>query len=262
MHRTIFVSVQSLAFLQFGTLPGQDFESIVKKISPSVVKITAFDRGRAITSGGGFLVAADGFIVTDRQVIGDYTTIVIETADGLKHTGISVEATDAVHGLVLLRVADVSARQPLTLGSPRQGEKVVVITPEKPISSGLISDVIWAPSPARTEIMPLRPTARVAATGTELIQMTASVSAGDSGSPVVNSSAEVIGVATFRSGIGENVNFAISSKHVKELLESQGLARRQSLAMRRVLRIEADAKNGKNCFRSLRDHDAGRSTEL
>jgi S1-C subfamily serine protease len=55
--------------------------------------------------------------------------------------------------------------------------------------------------------------------------MTAPVLAGDSGSPVINSSGDVIGVATFRSGMGENVNFAISSKHVKELLDSHGLAR-------------------------------------
>ena len=225
MPRAIFANVLSLALIQFGPLAGQDFESIAKKISPSVVKVTAFDHDRAMITGSGFFVAAEGFILTDRQVVGDYTNIVIQTADGIKHTGITVEATNEIHGLILLRIPNVSTGVPLTLGSPRPGQKVAVVTSQKPMSAGLISDVIWVPSPSRTEIVPLHPTARVSTTGTELIQMTAPVLAGDSGSPVINSSGDVIGVATFRSGMGENVNFAISSKHVKELLDSHGLAR-------------------------------------
>ena len=145
MPRTVFTSVLFLALMQFEPLPGQNFESIAKRIARSVVKVTAFDQGRAITAGNGFFVASDGFVVTDRQVIGDYKTIVIETADGIKHMGISVEATDAVHGLVLLRIADVSGPA-LTLGSPKPGERVAVIALAKPIASGLISDVVWAPT--------------------------------------------------------------------------------------------------------------------
>ena len=236
MPRAIIARVLSLVLIQFGPLAGQDFESLAKKISSSVVKITAFDQDRAMTAGSGFFAAADGFVVTDRQVAGDYTSFAIQTADGIKHTGITVAATDDIHGLVLLRVADVSSGVPLTLGSPRPGQKVAVVTPQKPMSAGLVSDVIWAPSPSRTEIVPLRPTARAASNGTELIQMTASVLEGDSGSPVVNSSGEVIGVATFRPGMGENVNFAISSKHIRELLEKRGSSRESiASAMRRVL---------------------------
>jgi serine protease Do len=236
MPGAIFARVLSLALIQFGPLAGQDFESIAKKISPSWVKITAFDQDRASTAGSGFFVAPDGIIVTDRQVVGDYANIVIQTADGIKHTGIAVEATDEIHGLVLLRIANVSTGVPLTLGSPWPGQKVAVVSPQARMSAGLISDVMWAPSPSRTEIVPLHPTARVSTPGTELIQMTASVLEGDSGSPVVNSSGEVIGLATYRSGMGENVNFAISSKHIKELLESRGLARESiAAAMRRIL---------------------------
>ncbi len=223
MPRTVFTSVLFLALMQFEPLPGQNFESIAKRIARSVVKVTAFDQGRAITAGNGFFVASDGFVVTDRQVIGDYKTIVIETADGIKHTGISVEASDAVHGLVLLRIADVSGPA-LALGSPRPGERVAVIALAKPIAAGLISDVMWAPAASRTEILPLRPTALVSTPGTELIQMTALVSASGSGSPVIDNSGEVVGSATYRTGLGKNVNFAISSKHVKELLDSHGLS--------------------------------------
>ena len=56
-------------------------------------------------------------------------------------------------------------------------------------------------------------------------QMTAPVSSGSSGGPVLNSSGEVIGVsfATFRGG--QNLNFSIPSNYLKELLTQLGTAK-------------------------------------
>jgi len=87
MPGAIFARVLSLALIQFGPLAGQDFESIAKKISPSWVKITAFDQDRASTAGSGFFVAPDGIIVTDRQVVGDYANIVIQQRMGSSTRG-------------------------------------------------------------------------------------------------------------------------------------------------------------------------------
>ena len=219
--------IVGVLFLALVPLRGQDVDAFVKRTFPSVVKVRTFDHGRVVTMGCGFFVAADGLIVTDGQVIGDSKVIEVETADGQRHTGVAVEATDPIHGLVLLRVPDISSVRPLLLSSaiPQTGENVMVVAPEKTARVGVISDVLWVPTASRTNIVPLHPSSSAGGSGMTLIKMTAFVPAGDSGSPVLNRSGEVIGVATFRPGEGENASFAISSKHVKEMLESPGFVR-------------------------------------
>ena len=67
--------------------------------------------------------------------------------------------------------------------------------------------------------------------GRKLLQITAPVSKGSSGSPVFNRKGEVIGVASFTLSGGQNLNFAIPSNTVKALL------RRLSVIPRPIPRI-------------------------
>ncbi|MCC6330320.1 MAG: trypsin-like peptidase domain-containing protein [Acidobacteria bacterium] len=52
----------------------------------------------------------------------------------------------------------------------------------------------------------------------EVVQITAPVSPGNSGSPLMNSEGEVIGVVTFDIAKGQNLNFAISKRLLERLL--------------------------------------------
>jgi hypothetical protein len=199
----------SAALLVVPALLGQDLSSIIEKIAPSVVKITSANSNGIIT-GSGFLVG-HGLIVTNHHVVKDRSNFVIETADGNELPGESVLASDAVQDLAILRVfSKVPLGVPLKLSfqPPRRGSKVIVVgSPlglEQSVSDGIVSAVRQL-------------------SGTELIQITAPISPGSSGSPVVDSSGEAIGVATFKLVAGENLNFAISIKHVRELLESRGI---------------------------------------
>ena len=58
--------------------------------------------------------------------------------------------------------------------------------------------------------------------GKEYFQMTAPISPGSSGGPVLNSEGKVIGVAFMTMEGGQNLNFAIPSKYVKALLNTKG----------------------------------------
>jgi tetratricopeptide (TPR) repeat protein len=117
-----------------------------------------------------------------------------------------VIAVDAEGDLALLRV-DAPANQvrPLLLDrtSPQEGESVVVIgNPfglEGSVTNGIVSAVRDIPTFGR------------------IIQITAPISPGSSGSPVVNMQGQVIGVATLQITGGQSVNFAIPSERISQL---------------------------------------------
>jgi tetratricopeptide (TPR) repeat protein len=92
---------------------------------------------------------------------------------------------------------------PLDKTSPQEGESVVVIgNPlglEGSVTNGIVSAVRDIPTFGR------------------IIQITAAISAGSSGSPVVNMQGQVIGIATLQVTGGQSVNFAIPSERISQL---------------------------------------------
>ena len=58
--------------------------------------------------------------------------------------------------------------------------------------------------------------------GSRRIQISAPISEGSSGGPVLNSRGEVIGVAVSRLTEEQNLNFVIPSNYLKELLTKTG----------------------------------------
>jgi len=95
--------------------------------------------------------------------------------------------------------------QPLALNrtSPQEGESVFVIgNPlglEGSVTNGIVSAVRDIPTFGR------------------IIQITAPISPGSSGSPVVNMQGQVIGIATLQITGGQSVNFAIPSERISRL---------------------------------------------
>src|SRR6266545_2160398 len=179
---------------------------LVRRIKPSSVAIETFDaRGEKLSRGSGFFVDTDR-VVTNRHVIDGAYRAEVHSIYGNSYQVKSVLAVDAEGDVALLKIdAPPNQVRPLSLDrtSPQEGESIVVIgNPfglEGSVTNGIVSAVRDIPGFGR------------------IIQITASISPGSSGSPVVNMNGQVIGVATLQITGGQSVNFAIPSERISQL---------------------------------------------
>ncbi|KAM6180079.1 serine protease HTRA2, mitochondrial isoform 1-T1 [Erethizon dorsatum] len=190
---------------------------VVEKTAPAVVYIEILDRhpfsGREvpISNGSGFVVAADGLIVTNAHVVADRRRVRVRLPSGDTYEAM-VTAVDPVADIATLRIQTKAPLPTLPLGRSadvRQGEFVVAMgSPfalQNTITSGIVSS---AQRPARDLGLPQ--------TNVEYIQTDAAIDFGNSGGPLVNLDGEVIGVNTMKVTAG--ISFAIPSDRLREFL--------------------------------------------
>jgi tetratricopeptide (TPR) repeat protein len=189
----------------------QDFlPELVKRIKPSAVAIETFDaKGAQLSRGSGFFISADK-IITNRHVIEKSSRVEIHLMNGSKYTAKGVLAIDGEGDLALLQVdvpKELALPLPLVQSAPLEGESIVVIgNPfglEGSVSNGIVSAVREIPGYGK------------------IIQITAPISPGSSGSPVVNMRGQVIGVATLQAAEGQSLNFAVPSERISQLKLSE-----------------------------------------
>ena len=172
---------------------------IVKRTLPSVVRITS--KGGA---GTGFVVGSDGRIATSLHVVQDRSQVRVTLADGTTHDDVRVVAFDERHDLVVLRVPARGLR-PLRV-TRRQlgpGEPVVAIGHPLGLDNTVSDGVVSAVRSGR---------------GVDLVQISAPISPGSSGGPVLDDRGRVIGVATLVFRAGQNLNFATPVSYLDPLL--------------------------------------------
>src|SRR5688572_3122321 len=179
---------------------------LVRRIKPSAVAIETFDaRGNTLSRGSGFFTANDR-VITNRHVIERSSRVEVHLLDGKKFPVKGVIAIDGEGDLALLQV-DIPAQyvRPLTIARsvPQEGESIVVIgNPfglEGSVSDGIVSAV-----------------REISGYG-KIIQITAPISPGSSGSPVVNMYGQVVGVATLQAAEGQSLNFAVPAQRISQL---------------------------------------------
>ncbi len=186
--------------------PQDSLPDLVRRIKPSAVAIETFDaRGEKLSRGSGFFIDVDR-VVTNRHVIEGAFRAEVHSSAGSIYPVKGVLAVDAEGDIAVLKVeAPANQVRPLPLDrtSPQEGESVVVIgNPfglEGSVTNGIVSAVRDIPTFGR------------------IIQITAPISPGSSGSPVVNMQGQVIGVATLQITGGQSINFAIPSERISQL---------------------------------------------
>ncbi|MEO5857763.1 MAG: trypsin-like peptidase domain-containing protein [Pyrinomonadaceae bacterium] len=205
--KRFFQSAFLIASLLGAVSYGQDFlPELVKRVKPSSVSIETFNsRGETVSRGSGFFVANDR-IITNRHVIERSNRVVITLVDGKKFVAKGVLAVDGEGDLALLQVdvpSHLARPLPIVARVPQEGESIVVIgNPfglEGSVSDGIVSAV-----------------REISGYG-KIIQITAPISPGSSGSPVVNMYGQVVGVATLQAAEGQSLNFAVPAERIAQL---------------------------------------------
>jgi S1-C subfamily serine protease len=205
-QQLLIIPVIVLIFCTISTALAQTAPQIAEKTLAATVYLEMQDsKGLLLGFGSGFFVR-DNLIATNYHVIegaargtaklvGKFTTYTIE----------GVTATDKTNDLALLKVTAPGIK-PLPLGNSTDvkiGETVYVAGNPKGLEGTFSNGIISSLRDKNTK---------------ERLQMTAPISPGSSGGPVLNSKGEVIGVSFMTLVGGQNLNFAIPSRYLTELL--------------------------------------------
>ena len=199
-----------LLFCTTSTLSAQTVPEIAEKALAATVYLEMQDsNGKTLGFGSGFFIRKNqiatnyhvikGAMRGTAKLVGKSTTYTIE----------GVTAIDKTNDLIILKVK-VSGVKSLPLGDSdviRIGEAVYVAGNPKGLE-GTFSNGIISSLPAISTKRHL--------------QMTAPISPGSSGGPVLNSKGEVIGVSFMTLVGGQNLNFAIPVNILKALLRRSG----------------------------------------
>jgi serine protease Do len=185
-------------------LPQESLSKLIKRIQPAVITIIGYDaNGKAIKIGSGFLMDSEGHVITCAHVISGVARAEVKMPNGTRYPLKTLVAEDLAADLVKLSVGGLQgnpAYLPIATTLPEVGERVVVVSSplglEETVSDGMVSGI-----------------RNIRGRG-EMLQISAPISAGSSGGPVVNLKGEVVGVAMFQMGKGQNLNFAIPGNRV------------------------------------------------
>ena len=195
---------------------------LVEAARPSVVSVRqevtqtgplGTSQGQA--AGTGFVLSADGYIVTNNHVIADGDSPVVTFADGTSEPA-TIVAGDPSRDLAVLRV-DRADLVPLAVGDSdelRLGDQLIAVgyaldlNGEPSVTAGILS--------AKNRTI----TEQNGAQLVNLLQTDTAINPGNSGGPLLNGRGEVVGINTAIAGQAQNIGFAIAITPVMDVIDS------------------------------------------
>ena len=181
-----------------------DLEQLARKVKPCVFLLEVHDGEDHVSSTGtAFAISADGLIATNHHVVKGGSHFAAITEQGAKFKVARIVAEDPVADLAILQL---EARDILflALGNSNEitvGKRVAVYGSPKGLA-GSLSEGIISGKRANGDVIPHN--------GVELLQTTAAISPGSSGSPLLDAEGNVLGIMTLgSSGNLQNLNFAV-----------------------------------------------------
>ena len=175
-----------------------DLKALAKKARPAVMLLVVSDaNGKEIATGTGFLVSSDGKLITNFHVIEGAASAVAKSENGGLFPVEGVLASDPKNDLVLLKLKAKDLPF-LTLGNSDKieiGTRIAIIGSPLGLEGTLSEGIVSAVRELMGDI--------------KLLQVTAAISPGSSGSPVMNANGDVVGIASSLLRGGQALNFAV-----------------------------------------------------
>jgi S1-C subfamily serine protease len=193
-----------------------DIGDLFNQVNPAVATVLTYDSGNNIfMQGSGFFISQDGDFITNYHVLKGAYYVVIKISNDTEYRAEFVLAANEQKDLIKLAV-DIpgGALKPgawldINPTPPDIADKIIVVgTPMglgRTVSDGIISAIREIPDRGLA------------------FQMTAPISNGSSGSPVIDMTGKVVGVAFFQIVNGQNLNFAIPGHNILELVDKRPL---------------------------------------
>lgn len=165
---------------------------------------------KARSLGSGFIISADGYILTNDHVVDGADEIKVKLSDGREFTG-TVRGLDPKLDLALVKIEAGEELPVARLGDSeglKVGEWVMAIgNPfglEQTVTVGIVS--------AKGRVIGAGPY-------DDFIQTDASINPGNSGGPLFNLAGEVVGINTAIVAGGQGIGFAIPVNMAKSIIE-------------------------------------------
>ncbi len=199
--------------------PAEVYASTVNSIvsiNCSAVSTNIFgQRVESASSGSGFVITQDGYIVTNHHVISGASSVTVTMYDGTEYPA-TVVGSDSDYDVAVLKI-DATGLQPVTLGSSKDvnvGDTVLAIgNPLGELTFSMSQGIVSCCDRA----------INVNGTPFNMIQVDASINPGNSGGPLMNLYGEVVGIvsakySSYSDTTVEGLGFAIPIGDVQAII--------------------------------------------
>ena len=188
----------------------------VVSINCSAVSTNIFgQRVESASSGSGFVITQDGYIVTNHHVVASASSVKVTMYDGKEYSA-AVVGSDSDYDVAVLKV-ETTGLQPVTLGNSADvnvGDTVLAIgNPLGELTFSMSQGIVSCCDRA----------INVSGTPFNMIQVDASINPGNSGGPLMNLYGEVVGIvsakySSYSNTAVEGLGFAIPIGDVRAVI--------------------------------------------